>query len=219
MAVFLGMAALAVLLLLWPVAFHVSCFDGKAQLSIRYLFLHLRFPGIAAKEEQGRAKRRGRQKGKKDAPPAPAGETKKEEVKLPSIRAQEIVEWIQRGIAALGKSAGMLLRGVRVREVKLEIRVVRENAHQTAVAAGKLNALVGAGAALVQGFTRIGYLYLNIYPGFWTPKEELAFAAAFWVRPGRVLMAAVVLLVKGIPVLFDFLRSVQNKEESPVKQK
>lgn len=215
----MGIVALVVLLLLWPVAFRVSCFDGQTQLSIRYLFLHLRFPDASAKEKKSRTKHRGRQKGKKDASSVPAGKKKKEEDKLPSIRVQEIVEWIQRGIAVLGKSAGVLLRGVRVREVKLEIRVVRENAHQTAVAAGKLNALVGAGAALVQGFTRIGYLYLNIYPGFWTPKEDLAFEAAFWVRPGRVLMAAVVLLVKGGPVLFDFLRSVQNKEESPKKQK
>lgn len=208
MAIILSVLALLLLLLLLPVTLHVTLFDGELQTTVRYLFLRFRFPSERGEEPKADKppKRRRKKKQKKQEAPQEQKEKEPEEKKWDFEAVKNAIELGKELLAGAGKALKTLLRGVRVRQLKLEIAVVGENAADTGIKSGNYNAYLHTAAALLQNFVRVRELYLNVYPAFWQQEETIAFEGKLSLRPVRALMAAGVLLIESIPALLRYLR-------------
>lgn len=210
MAIMLSVLAVLLLLLLLPVTLHVTLFDGELKATVRYLFLRFRFP--SKKEEAPKAEKpHEHRKKKKRQEAAPEQKEKEPEEKKWDFEAvKSAIELGKELLGGAGRALKTLLRGVRVRQLKLEIAVVGENAADTGIKSGNYNAYLHTAAALLQNFVRVRELYLNVYPAFWQQEETIAFEGKLSLRPVRALMAVGVLIVEAVPALFRYLRRKQE---------
>lgn len=214
------LAVLAVLtaLLLVPASVRITLFDGEVRVTLRYLFVKWTIPPEEKPEKKKKRKKpepeKKKRRRKKKKPP----ETEKRP--WDSERIKAVAELCKGLLSACSKSSGTLLRGVKLRELKLEIMVSKGDACQTAVRSGELNAVVYTALGFLQNFVRIGYCYINIYPGFWAQRETVAFETLFSVSPMRMIAAFIVLLTGGFSPLTTFLRAAPAqpaKEEKETK--
>ena len=214
--IFACVMAVIVLLFLLPVRVHVTLFDGKTGVEVRYLFLRLRFPPEKKKKKSGgkagKKKKAGKAEGKKK-PPKPKPGKEKRKKPWDAERIRQLAQLITGALRGLGRAGGFFLRGLRIDTLRLQMQISRADAFQTAFESGKINAAVYPAAALIQSWMRVRDLYLNIYPGFWTQEETIAFEVRLRVSPARGAGAACVLAGSVLGTLLHSL--LPRREKAP----
>lgn len=209
MWVLAGILAALLVLLLSPLRFHFTLYQGEAALRVRYLFFRLRFPskkhkkGKAKKQEkrkppkEGKRKGKKKEKGKKESPFSGPWDNE---------RICQLAELLRELLAALGHAGAFLLRGLRIQRIWLQMQVVKKDAQQTGAESGRLNAWFCGLIALLQNYVRLKDVYLNIYPGFWGAKEPATAELIFSITPARLCGMAGILIGRGVRLLVRFLR-------------
>lgn len=194
--VFLG---LLVLLLLVPVVVYADYRGGAFTLKVRVLFVKLtllpmkkKTPAQQAKQQRKAEQKKQRQEAKKDKKP----EGEKAAEKKPPKPPRSVSEWIEliKRLASSGSVAvRFILRNLYVRGVELVLPVHAEDAGDTAIETGKMQALVGGARAVLQNAMHIQYKRLVILPDFTgMMQQELTFACKVLASPVIMIAAAIV---------------------------
>lgn len=193
--IFAGIAAVLILLFLLPVRVHVTLFDGRTGVEVRYLFFRLRIPPKKKKKAAGKAeKKKKAAKTAKKKPSKPKLQKEKKKKPWDAERIRRLAQLIAGALRGVGRAGRFLLRGVCIDTLRLQMQIARADAFQTAFESGKLNAAIYPAAALIQSWMKVRELYLNIYPGFWAQEETVAFEMRLHVSPARGAGAVCVLL-------------------------
>lgn len=195
--IFAGIAVAIVLLFLLPVRVHVTLFDGRTGVEVRYLFFRLRIPSEKKKKAAGKAEKKKKTakaaKAAKKKPSKPKPKKEKQKKPWDAERIRRLAQLIAGALRGAGRSGRFLLRGVCIDTLRLQMQIARADAFQTAFESGKLNAAVYPAAALIQSWMKVREVYLNIYPGFWAQEETIAFEMRLHVSPARGAGAVCVL--------------------------
>lgn len=207
MRVLAGILAVLLVLLFSPLRFHFTLYQGEAALRVRYLFIRLRFPPKKPKKKKEKPKK---QKAKKES--GHKKKKKKEKKESPFsgpwdiARVCQMAELLRGLLAALGHAGAFLLRGLRIRRIWLQMRVVKKDAQQTGIESGRLNAWFCGLITLLQNYVRLKDIYLNIYPDFGGAKESVTAELLFSITPARLFGMAGILIGRGVVLLVRFLR-------------
>lgn len=208
-------AAVFILLLLAPVVVYVSLFDGVPHLEVRYLFFRLNLP--SEKKKKASAPKKAEKKSRKADKPGtkhPAKKHKKEKAPWNAERVENLIRLIGDGLHGLGRSGRFFLRGIRVDTCKLQIMVVRDSVYETAMQSSRLNAVIYPVAALMQNILVFRDIYLNIYPGFWAEKENVAFETQARASLVRALGTALLLSGSLIAALVRFSLASRDADDA-----
>lgn len=167
--ILLSILGLFVLLLLLRITLWVTVRDGEAALSAGTLCFRFRVyprPKKATKPKKAKKKK-----------PKAAKKTAKADGKHPTHKKEPLSEQIQTVLdflEPLPKPVKRLIRGVRITQVSLFIRVAEEDAAATAIGFGKTCAAVHSALAVLRNIFTIQVKTIRIEPDFLsgTPAYE-----------------------------------------------
>ena len=195
MLIFLCVICALTLLLCIPVSVVFRAGDGSAEASVKWLFLRFR---LYPQKERPKRAQTEKKKAKKEKP-------KPEEKKrrLADMDLSELAALAVEAMQSAGRFLRAVLRNVRVRGLVAEVSVAGQDAAQTAVAYGRMQAVLTTALGLLQGYVKIIRPSLSIRPDFLGEKSayRVRFRAAF--TPLIVLGAA---LRTAVSLLFSFVR-------------
>lgn len=189
--ILLGLLALLVLVLVLPAMLVVRYAEGELTVKLQVLFVRLTvFP---MKERPAKPKKEKRRK--------KHTEEKEEEKTRKKRSVSDWIELIKRIAASAGAGLRFLLRRLRIRDVQLVLPVYGGDASETALSAGRVQALIGSTRAVLENLLNIRFTRLVVIPDFLDAYgERLTFSC-------KVLAAPVIMLAAGIVALRRFLRS------------
>lgn len=189
---FLGLLALVVLLLVLPASVYVRYAGGE--ILVRARVLGVPFTLLPGKERPN--------KPKKEKPEKPEDEEEPAEEKTKKKRS--VSDWMLliRRIATSAKAGlRVVLKGLWVRDVQLVLPVHAQDAADTAIRCGQMQALVGSVRAVLSNVVHLKCKRLVVLPDFnGAQQEQLYFSC-------KVLAAPVIMLAAGIVAFNQFIRS------------
>lgn len=191
---FLGLLALIVLVLVLPVTIKLQFQGGELGVWARVLFVRVRvFPGPdKPKKEKKPKKKRAR---KKD------GGEEGEEKKKAKRSFGETWAMIKRLAAAGIEALKPFIRHLRINAVQLVIPVHAEEASDTAMRCGQVQAAVGAVRGWLDGRLKVRFKKIVVIPDFADQYgKELFFACKICFSPGIIFV-----------MLFKFLKRYLRK--------
>ena len=178
--VLLAILALLLLLLCIPIVGSARFgSDAQDEAYVRWLFYRRRLLG---RKKPLRPKKKQEQP-QKQAPAAPAGREKKD--------FSAVIGMAIDFAASLGGGAKMLLRHVRVYRVRLRVVVAEDDAAQTAITFGRMNALVYSAYTAAQGLLNLKKPDILITPDFMAQEGSWQFEARGRLLPIVAAAAAV----------------------------
>lgn len=155
--VLLGLLGLLLLLLVIPASASVRFEEEEFYLSVRYLFLKFRiFP---PKEKKQKNNDKDAEDKKEDEKQSPKKEKKKKT--LP-----ELLHFVNKIVSSASSGLQFLLKFLWIRRVELVVPVHAEDAGDTAVQFGQVQALIGGTRAVLDNIFNISYKMLQVYPDF-----------------------------------------------------
>lgn len=202
MKVFGFVLLLIVLLLMVPVIMHI---DSAPQLtvSVRYLWFK---KGILPKGEKGQGKE------KEPAQPKTPKKKKAKAKRELSYTLQELLDLFQTLQRRTSPAVRRLLRRTSLAKFRLRMIVVGEDAADTAIKFGKVNAQVFTVVALVEAFIRLKADQIEILPGFGASQGEMSYSGVVRLAPLALLVAGVQIAFWGLASTLPlFLKSRKNK--------
>lgn len=209
--IIVGFFALLLLLLLVPVALYVDYQKKAVTLKVRVLFIKVRvFP--AKEKDPEKEKRKAERKKAKEAKRA-AKTTKKQPAQQqpeekPKRTLEQTLELVRRLVSAASPAAKFVFGRLRVRDVELVLPVHGEDAAQTALNFGRLQAVLYGIYAALQNFANITYRRLNLIPDYMNQYgDDLIFSCKIMASPVIMLIAA------GIG-LKQYIKYGQDKKEN-----
>lgn len=195
--IFAGIGILVLVFLLCPVIVGISYRDETFGLTVRLLgFIKLTlYPQDeekqARKDEKNARKRRKKQK-KKD-----------EEAQKKPKRKRTLRQWlylIKRIAHSAGAAKSLILRALHIYDFEFVLAVHEEEASDTAIRFGQLQAAVGGVRAILENIIKIRYKTLVIIPDF---AGQYATSPTFSCK---VAACPVIMLIAGIVGFRAFLR-------------
>lgn len=180
--VLLAILALLLLLLCIPIVGSARfSSDAPGEAYVRWLFYRRQLLGKKQKK-RSRAKKK-QKKQKEQAPAAPAKKEKRD--------FAAIIGAAMDFIASLGGGAKLLLRHVRVYRVRMSIVVAEDDAAQTAITFGRMNALVYTAYTAARGLINLQKPDISIAPDFTVQEGSYLFEARGRLLPIVAVAAAV----------------------------
>lgn len=200
MKIFAAILLLLILVLLVPVRLYVNS-APEITVTVKYFWFK---KGILPKGEK-RAK-------KKDMPKKPKTEKKKARKKRQiSYTLQEVLDLLQMLRHRASPSVRRLLRRTTVAKFRLRMIVAGQDAADTAIKFGKVNAQVFTAVALVAEIIRLKADQIEILPGFGVAKSETSYSGEMRLSPLALLVAGAQIgfwsLVSAVPL---YLKSRKN---------
>ena len=178
--VLLAILALLLLLLCIPIVGSARfSSDAPGEAYVRWLFYRRQLLGKKQKKRS-----RAKKKQKKQKEQMPAAPAKKEKRDFAAIIGADFV-------ASLGGGTKMLLRHVRVYRVRLRVVVAEDDAAQTAITFGRMNALVYSAYTAAQGLLNLKKPDILITPDFMAQEGSWQFEARGRLLPIVAAAAAV----------------------------
>lgn len=184
---------LLVLLLFCKVRVELLYLDGALTVRVRILHL-LRFLVYPVKPKKPRAKKAEKKpkKPKKEKPPKE--ETPK---KKGSMLLGDIVQTLNDLLPLLGRSIDYWLRHLTINRCRVRAVVHREDAAETGLECGKLNAICYTLYAWCRSRIRIKTFSLNIVPNFVNDEEPLNVELHISTSPAALLWGMLLFLARG----------------------
>ena len=192
-------AVVFLLLLIIPLRAKLKIKDDKTFLTLQYLFFKRDILPEKEKETEQTANEAA----------APKNKTAKAETKTP--KKPSVKELVPIAINALPKCIApirKLLKRTTVADFELCMVVVGEDAADTAVKFGRMNALVFPAVKMASEIITLKYNRVELIPGFAAEKEQTDLYANVRITPLAALMAAANI---AIIVLGAFMRAEKNK--------
>lgn len=115
-------------------------------------------------------------------------------------------------VKALLPPAGYVLGGIRFRHLILHISVSEENAAQTAIRYGQLNAALYGALPIAQQAFHIKADHIGVTYDFLSGKTQVLFSVEAHLRGGRIMWGALKMIGRAIPALW---KMVMKKNKSP----
>lgn len=169
--ILLSILILIVLLLLLRVTLWVQIRDGEAVLSVGALWF--RFPVYPPRQ-----KKRKRKPAKNKPSVASAGQSGKKskpapKKQSPSEQFQMVLDFLE----PLPRPVKKLIRGIRITQVKVYIRVAESDAASTAIGYGKTCAVVHSALAVLRNIFTVQVKAIKIEPDFLSehPAHDISF--------------------------------------------
>lgn len=209
--IFAGLGILLLILLLCPLIVGLSYRDEVFTVTVRILgFIKLRLLPAREKDEakeEKKARRKSRKKKKKE----------EAEEKKPR-RKRSLQQWlylIKRIANAAGAAKNILLAGLRIYDFTFILAIHEEEASDTAIRYGQVQAAVGAARAVLENLIKIRYKTLVVIPDFEGREKQSPIFSC------KVAVCPVIMLVAGIVGLRAFLRfrKVYGREPLSREQK
>lgn len=202
MKIFGCILLLIVLFLMAPVIVHIDSVP-KLTITVRYFWFK---KGILPKDEEKVAK-------KKKAPRAKTKKKKKDREKGTfSYTLLELLDLLQKLQQRISPAMRRLLRRTSLAKLRLRMVVVGEDAAETAIKFGKVNAQVFAAVALLEGTIRLKAEQIEVVPGFGAEQGEISYSGVVRFVPLALLIAGAQIafwgLVSALPL---FLKSSKKK--------
>lgn len=195
--IFAGIGILILLFLLCPVIVGISYRDETFGLTVRLLgFIKLT---LYPQDEEKQAKKDARQEKKRRK----KQKKQDEEAEKKPKRKRTLRQWlylIKRIAHSAGAAKGLILRALRVYDLEFVLAVHEEEASDTAIRFGQLQAAVGGVRAILENLIKIRYKTLVIIPDF---AGQYATSPTFSCK---VAACPVIMLIAGIVGLRAFLR-------------
>lgn len=202
MKIFGFVLLLIVLLLMVPVIVHL---DSEPQLTVTVKYLWFK-KGILPKGEKSAEKKKGPSDSK-----APKKKKTREKRQL-SYKLEEIFELLQKLQQRTSPAVRRLLHRTSLAKFRMRMVVVGEDAADTALKFGKVNAQVFTAVAFVAGLIKLKADQVEILPGFGASQSEMSYSGVARLSPLALLVAGVQIgfwaLASALPM---FLRSRKNK--------
>ena len=177
--VLLAILALLLLLLCIPIVGSARfSSDAPGEAYVRWLFYRRQLLGKKQKKRS-----RAKKKQKKQMPAAPAKKEKRD--------FAAIIGAAMDFVASLGGGAKMLLRHVRVYRVRLRVVVAEDDAAQTAITFGHMNALIYTAYTAARGLFNLKKPDILITPNFMAQEGSWQFEARGRLLPIVAAAAAV----------------------------
>ena len=206
--VLLGLAAVLALLLLCPLRLELLWREGDVRVTLRYLFLSLRlFP---------------RPPRKAPAPPAPekssAGEKKSTRPRKGRVEAVlDGVGLVNDLLPQAGRGLGYILRRTTLSRCRIFLTVAREDAADTALRYGQVNAALYSAYALIASLLRVREFRLTVIPDYLHgPQAEDAGAeVTLRVRPSTLIAGALIFLFRAAGQLSRLAPARKKAPPSP----
>ncbi len=204
--VLLGLLALLLLLLVVPVRFRVKY---EAALSATAWVLFVPIPLSPRKEKPKKEKpekKAAKPKQEKKKPEKKEKEKKKKDFLDLKRHARELKEngvaaavaWLKEVVAIVLKTASRLLDAITVTKLRARIDVAGEDAAQTALTYGKLCAGIFPAIGVVESKIKVKKQEISIAPAFCLEKTKFAFDVRLKISVWRVVLAALIMLIKYI---------------------
>lgn len=193
-------AVVFLLLLIIPLRAKLKIKDDKTFLTLQYLFFKRDILPEKEKETEQTAN---------DEAAAPKNKTAKAETK--TSKKPSVKELVPIAIDALPKCIApirKLLKRTTVADFELCMVVVGEDAADTAVKFGRMNALVFPAVKMASEIITLKHNRIELIPGFAAEKEQTDLYANVRITPLAALMAAANI---AIIVLGAFMRAEKNK--------
>ncbi|WMJ83076.1 hypothetical protein ACS3UN_00330 [Oscillospiraceae bacterium LTW-04] len=202
MKVFGCILLLIVLFLMVPVIVHI---DSAPEITITVKYFWFK-KGILPKGEKTAGKK------KASARPKTKKKKKEREKRALSYTLQELLDLLQTLQRRTSPAVRRLLRRTSLAKFRLCMIVVGEDAAETAIKFGKVNAQVFTAVALVKETIRLKADQIEILPGFGASQSEISYSGVVRLAPLALLVAGVQIafwgLVSALPL---FLRSSKKK--------
>lgn len=195
-------AAVIFLLLIIPLRAKLKIKDDKTFLTLRYLFF--KWDILPQKEENTEET--------VNAAAAPKNKKTKQKKKTNIKELLPIIfDVLPKCIAPIRK----LLKKTTAADFELSMVVVGEDAADTAVKFGRMNALVFPAVKIASEIITLKYKKIELIPGFAAEKEQTDLYANVKITPLTALMAAANI---AIIVICAFLRAEKNKPDERKSQ-
>ncbi len=212
--IILGIIALIIGLFLWfPVRLGVAYGEEGTSCWLKILFWKISIFSSEdlEKEEEQQAFKQKRQKSRKKAKTkkkdSQTGETPKKKQK------KSVQEWIEL-ILIIAQSGGKLVKrfwkGFRINDLCLQMAVAGNDAAETAITYGKVNAAVYSMYALVSRIVTLRRTYIQIIPDFLSEESRVEVSGELFFRIGALLAAA---FSGGFFFLKKYLAKMKTKKE------
>lgn len=170
---------LAVLLFLLSMPVTVTAaYEDEVTLKLQYLFFKIGVLPASPKEET-EEKPPKEKKGK--APKEEQQPKKKKKISLDFVL--EILELVKQALSSLKNPLGWFLRKIRYRDIWLNITVCQEDAHQTALRYGQVQAIFHSVFSLLRNCIDIKTTEVQINADFIGEEEKIAGGGKIKFRP------------------------------------
>ena len=176
-------------------------------VQIRYLFFKIKLYPQKPKAEKKPKKQKKKDKKKTTEPPK---DEKKE--KLTAEVVGQLLSMVGTAIKSAKKPTILLLRRLKVKNVKLFVLVSGQDACETAIRYGQLNAAVYSALAAVKNVVTVRKTSIVIRPDFTECQEQASFQGEASLIPAFVLGA-------GILFTISFLKEMVKKKKNTKAQR
>ncbi|MEA5010807.1 MAG: DUF2953 domain-containing protein [Angelakisella sp.] len=196
--ILLGLLILLVAAFWVPVNIRTVCCNGEVTTVVQWLFFKIQVfpPG----EEKPKKKKKIKAEAKPGEEPAkkPKGKNQLEFV-------FDVLQLINDIVPHAGKAVRYILKRVVLKRCRVTIVVAQEDAADTAIRYGQANAVFYNCYALLCSILKVREFYMTITPDYTSgPHAEKADAdVTFSIRPGTVLAAAIIFLVRGGKIMLN----------------
>ena len=183
MWILLSILAILLFLLVLPVTAEAA-YQEELTLNIRYLFFRFSILPAKPKEEtEDKSPKEKKKKSKEKTEPK-----KKKKITLDFVL--EILELVKQALSSLRDPLGWFLKKIRYRDLWLDIAVCQEDAHQTALRYGQVQAIFHSVFSLLQSRIDIQTTKIRIKADFIGEEERFSGGIKIKLRPLYALIFA-----------------------------
>ena len=183
MWILLTILAVLLFLLSMPVTL-TAAYDNEIHLKLQYLFVKV---GILPSQADAK-KEKKEKKPKKEKKADASAEHPKKKNKISLDFVLEILELVKQALSSLKNPLGWFLRRIRYRDIWLNITVCQEDAHQTALRYGQIQAVFHSVFSLLKNNIDIKTSDIQIRADFIGEEEKFAVGGKVRLRPINALI-------------------------------
>lgn len=177
MWILLTILAVLLFLLSMPVTV-TAAYEDEITLKLQYLFFRIGILPAPPKEEK---EEKPPKEKKKKAPKEEQQPKKKKKISLDFVL--EILELVKQALSSLKNPLGWFLRRIHYRDIWLNIIVCQEDAHQTALRYGQVQAIFHSVFSLLRNCIDIKTTEVQINADFIGEEEKFAGGGKIKLRP------------------------------------
>lgn len=201
MWILLAVLLILIILLFCPVTGTLK-YDKTCMATVSYLFFKYQLLPPKPKKEK-------KEKKKQKKPKEPTEEKPKKKLSIEGLL--QILSLVNMALKSSKKPIKIIFRHLTVKNIKLYVLVSCEDACQTAVRYGQVNAVVYSTLAAVKNGVKIKKTTIDIRPDFTEAQEEIKAQGQISLAPAFVIQAAVVF---GFSFLKEFIKEKKTEKRN-----
>lgn len=186
MWIFLTILAVLLFLLCMPLTAEIA-YREELSLRVQYLFLNIGILPQEKKEDKPKKEKKSKKKQEQEAN-GEEGKKKKAKKKMTLDSLLQLLELAKLALSSVGHPLGWFLRSIYYRDVWLHILVAKEDAHQTALRYGQIQAIIHTVFTLLRNCLDIKTTDVQIQADFIGEKELFQGGAKIKLRPINVFI-------------------------------